>query len=134
MPDETGNPDRGGPAHSDDELARRRAVLEKALTERQQAEAEAARPRRMGSGAGMAAALRLSSEFVAATLVGAVIGWLIDGLAGTKPWGLIVFLLLGFCAGILNVLRSAGVVAEQAMRRDGAKAPDDEQHPPSAES
>jgi ATP synthase protein I len=74
----------------------------------------------------MAAALRLSSEFVAAILVGAAIGWLIDGLAGTTPWGMIVFLLLGFCAGILNVLRSAGLIAEQAAARDGAKAPDDE--------
>jgi F0F1-type ATP synthase assembly protein I len=39
---------------------------------------------------------------------------------------MIVFLLLGFCAGILNVLRSAGLIAEQAAARDGAKAPDDE--------
>ncbi|TIS88531.1 MAG: ATP F0F1 synthase subunit I, partial [Mesorhizobium sp.] len=33
-------------------------------------------------------------------------------MAGTSPWGLIVFLLLGFGAGVLNVMRSAGVVAE----------------------
>jgi ATP synthase protein I len=32
--------------------------------------------------------------------------------AGTSPWGLIVFLLLGFCAGVLNVLRSTGAVAQ----------------------
>lgn len=124
MPDETGGPDRNGPRLSDDELARRREDLAKALAGRAQAEAEAARPEHMGSGAGMAAALRLSSEFVAAIMVGAAIGWLIDGLAGTSPWGMIVFLLLGFCAGIMNVLRSAGMMAEQASRKDGAKAPD----------
>ena len=65
----------------------------------------------------------MSSEFVAGVLVGAAIGWAIDYFAGTSPWGMIIFLLLGFCAGILNVLRSAGLVAEQSMRRDGADAP-----------
>ena len=44
--------------------------------------------------------------------MGVGLGWIIDRLAGTSPWGLIVFLLLGFGAGVLNVLRSAGVVAE----------------------
>jgi ATP synthase protein I len=39
-----------------------------------------------------------------------MIGYLLDLMLSTKPWGLIVFLLLGFCAGVLNVLRSAGVV------------------------
>jgi len=40
------------------------------------------------------------------------LGWFLDRVAGTSPWGLIVGLLLGFGAGVLNVLRSAGVVAE----------------------
>ena len=31
-------------------------------------------------------------------------------LFGTSPWGLIVFLLLGFAAGVLSVLRSAGLI------------------------
>lgn len=59
---------------------------------------------------GYSQALKLSSEFVAAVIVGAMIGYLLDLVLPTKPWGLIVFLLLGFCAGILNVLRTAGVV------------------------
>jgi ATP synthase protein I len=45
-------------------------------------------------------------------VVGAGLGWIIDRVAGTSPWGLIVFLLLGFGAGVLNVLRSAGLMAE----------------------
>lgn len=56
--------------------------------------------------------MKLSSEFISAIAVGVGIGWLIDKVAGTSPWGLIIFLLLGFVAGILNVLRSAGVVAQ----------------------
>ena len=54
----------------------------------------------------MARALRLSSELVAGVLVGAVIGWGIDRLLSTSPFGLIVFLLLGFTAGVVNVVRS----------------------------
>jgi ATP synthase protein I len=63
--------------------------------------------------AGLGAALRLTSEFIAGIVVGSLVGWLIDQVAGTSPFALIVFFLLGFCAGVLNVLRSAGLVAEQ---------------------
>lgn len=62
--------------------------------------------------AGFGQAMKLSSEFVAGVGVGAVMGWLIDKVVGTSPWGLIIFLLLGFAAGVLNVLRSAGKIAE----------------------
>jgi ATP synthase protein I len=51
--------------------------------------------------------LRLSSELVAGVLVGAGLGLLIDRGLGISPWGLVVFLLLGFTAGVLNVARSA---------------------------
>ncbi|WP_275789257.1 AtpZ/AtpI family protein [Pararhizobium gei] len=60
---------------------------------------------------GYRVAVKLSSEFVAAIIVGALLGYLLDHFAGTGPWGMIVLLLLGFCAGVLNVLRSAGMVA-----------------------
>ncbi|WP_414475025.1 AtpZ/AtpI family protein [Microvirga sp. M2] len=55
-------------------------------------------------------AFRLSAEFVAGVVAGGVIGWLVDHFAGTSPWGLIVCLILGFCAGMLNLLRAAGLV------------------------
>jgi ATP synthase protein I len=64
----------------------------------------------------MAIGLRLSSELVAGVLVGAALGWGFDRLLSTSPWGLIVFLLLGFTAGVLNVMRSAGVMAKQSER------------------
>jgi ATP synthase protein I len=60
------------------------------------------------TGAGYALGFRLSSELVAGVLVGAGIGWAIDKVLGIKPWGLIVFLLLGFVAGVVNVIRAAG--------------------------
>jgi ATP synthase protein I len=51
--------------------------------------------------------LRLSSELVAGVVVGAGLGLLLDRWLGISPWGLIVFLLLGFAAGVLNVARGA---------------------------
>jgi ATP synthase protein I len=60
---------------------------------------------------GWARGFRLSSELVAGVVVGAGLGWLIDRWLGSTPWGLMVFLLLGFAAGVLNVMRSAGVAS-----------------------
>lgn len=66
---------------------------------------------------GYGQAVRLSSDFIAGIIVGAALGWGFDKLFETSPWGLIVFLFLGFGAGIMNVLRTAGVVTEPAVRK-----------------
>jgi ATP synthase protein I len=58
----------------------------------------------------IARGFRLSIELVAGVLVGAGLGWLLDWWLGISPWGMIVLLLLGFAAGVLNVMRAAGVV------------------------
>ncbi|MGL4291848.1 MAG: AtpZ/AtpI family protein [Phreatobacter sp.] len=55
----------------------------------------------MGSG------FRYSADFVSAVLVGCGIGYLFDRLLGTRPWGLMIFVVLGFVAGVLNLLRLA---------------------------
>jgi ATP synthase protein I len=69
----------------------------------------------------LARGLRLSAEFVAGILVGAAIGWLLDRWLGTSPWGMIVFLLLGFAAGVLNMMRAAGVVPPNTLDPPGTK-------------
>jgi len=65
-----------------------------------------------GDGAARASAMalgfRLSSELIAGVIVGAGLGWGFDRLLSTSPFGFIVFLLLGFVAGVVNVVRSAG--------------------------
>lgn len=65
------------------------------------------RPADVGPGvSGASRAYRLAAEFVAAIIVGAGLGYGIDLLAGTKPWGMIVLLLFGFAAGVLNIVRA----------------------------
>jgi ATP synthase protein I len=54
-------------------------------------------------------------------VVGAAIGWLLDRWLGISPWGMIVFLLLGFAAGVLNVMRAAGVAASNTLDPPGSK-------------
>lgn len=116
QPDETRNTASGAAEVSEirpEDLARRSRALEAALAQRQAAsKSKKEEESKTGSMAGVGQALKLSSEFIAGVGVGVVLGWLLDHFAGTSPWGLIVFLFLGFAAGVLNVLRSVGVVAE----------------------
>jgi len=65
-------------------------------------EAEAAPPDSAGS-----LAFRFGGEFGAAVLVGALLGYGIDYFAHTSPWGLVIGLVAGFAAGVVNVVRVA---------------------------
>jgi ATP synthase protein I len=64
----------------------------------------------------MARGFQLSSELIAGVVVGALLGWGFDRLLSTSPFGLIVFVLLGFVAGVVNVIRSAGVAPDRTGR------------------
>nr|WP_295469046.1 AtpZ/AtpI family protein [Mesorhizobium sp.] len=117
-PGETGGSGPGIPPAEQrgDDLDKRRRDLEAAIAARRPEKKPDDPASRSDSMAGMGYALRLSSEFIAGVVVGAAIGWFVDRMAGTSPWGLIVFLFLGFGAGVLNVLRSAGLVADQGVK------------------
>jgi len=51
-------------------------------------------------------ALRLAVEMASTLFVGAGLGWLLDRWLDTRPWFLLVFLLLGGVGGLLNVYRT----------------------------
>ncbi len=88
------------------------------------------KPTRFEGVTGYAKGYRLASEFVAGTLVGGLFGYGFDWLFGTLPFGLIVFLLLGFGAGILNMARASNRVPPAQDRLNGAPppaVPDDEE-------
>ena len=55
------------------------------------------------SGAGFA--FKISTELIAALVVGVGIGLIVDNYLGTKPFGLILFFILGSFAGFLNIYR-----------------------------
>ena len=60
-----------------------------------------------GRGSAIGMAYRLSMELVVGILVGGFIGWWLDKWLSTKPIFLLVMLLLGMIAGVVNMLRTA---------------------------
>ena len=52
-------------------------------------------------------AFKMSTELVAAVVVGTIIGFILDEWFGTKPWLILIFFFVGVIAGILNVIKSA---------------------------
>ncbi len=76
---------------------------------------------------GMSRGFRLGSEFVAAIIVGAGLGYLVDLVLSTRPWGLIGLLLAGFAAGVLNVVRTTREMNAATAVAPGTPALDDEE-------
>lgn len=68
-------------------------------------------------GQAMTLGFRVLSEFVAAIIVGAILGWQFDKWLDTAPTLLIVFLGMGTAAGFWNVYRIA--MAPSAPPRKG---------------
>lgn len=62
-------------------------------------------------------AYRLGADFISGILVGLLIGYFVDKGLGTSPWGMVVFIVLGMGAGLLNVIRSYNQIS-QSERQD----------------
>jgi ATP synthase protein I len=107
-------------ASEEDALSKRLRDLDRRLDAKQAERASEERQEQASPQPGWGMALRLGADFAAGVILGAALGWGIDKLFGISPWGLIVFLLLGFAAGILSVLRTAGLMQERIDRGDSA--------------
>jgi ATP synthase protein I len=121
--DDAGRGRKGGSRETPDgDLSARLQRLETQLDRKR----DAAPAREGGSGpassgpSALGRAFRMSSEFVAGVIAGGGLGWLFDRLLGTSPWGMIVLLMLGFCAGIYNVMRAAGFLAPRSGSKPDA--------------
>ena len=57
--------------------------------------------------ASLGKALKISTELVAAVVVGTTLGFILDNWFDTRPWLTISFFFMGVTAGILNVIKSA---------------------------
>jgi ATP synthase protein I len=58
-------------------------------------------------GEAFARAFRFVAELIVGVGVGGFIGWALDRWLGTTPWLLVLFVTLGFAAGLMNVIRAA---------------------------
>mgnify|MGYP000567832983 FL=1 len=61
----------------------------------------------------MGNAFKLSTEFVAAVVVGTIIGFILDSWFGTKPWLIVIFFFLGSAAGMLNIIKVAKLMQKK---------------------
>jgi ATP synthase protein I len=115
---QAGKPGKDDP--SEKELSERLRQLDErlgAIKAGEQAE-EARVSRQEGDPSAIGKAMRLSSEFVAGIVAGALIGWVVDKFAGTSPWGLIILLMLGFAAGVRNLLRASNMLGKTPGKQD----------------
>jgi ATP synthase protein I len=75
--------------------------------DRRIAEAKAASERPMAQPQAEGRGWAIGVEFVGTVLVTTFIGYLIDRAAGSSPWALIVFLMLGFAAGTWRAAKTS---------------------------
>ena len=67
--------------------------------------------------ASLGMALNLSTEMIAAVLVGTIIGYILDSWFDSKPWLIIIFFFVGAAAGITNVVRSAKLMQKNVNKK-----------------
>ncbi len=100
------------------------ARLKAAQNERTEKEVAAVDRRQASKGAGIG--MRIGIELLAAVLVGGAIGLFIDRWLNTSPIFLLAFVVLGFAAGVMDVLRilkglDTSVGLGRAVREKDAK-------------
>ena len=59
-------------------------------------------------------AVRVAVDLVAGIIVGVLIGLALDSWLGTRPWLMLLFFVLGAAAGIMNVMRTARRMEDDA--------------------
>lgn len=113
--------DRDEPPADEAALSARLQRLGERLGQQQPARFSENRQGATSDTSGLARGLQLTAEFAAGILVGAAIGWLMDRWLGTRPWGMMVWLMLGFGAGIRNLMRAGARPPNNAEGPPGAK-------------
>lgn len=116
--------DRNTPPSLEDVEARLAAV--RAQKEKERAAIE----RRRASGQAQGVGFKIAAELVASVLVGAGLGYLLDQWLETPPLFLVLMVLLGFAAALMNIFRimkglDQAVGLGRAMREADTKATDE---------
>jgi ATP synthase protein I len=102
----------------DDDLNKRIAKAQAEIDARE-------RPALASTGRGMGIGFRMASDFAAAVIVGVVLGLGIDTLFKVSPWGVLVCLMLGFMAGVRNVVATATKANRALAQGDATKGEGD---------
>tara|TARA_R110000868_G_scaffold130277_1_gene339899 strand:+ start:7598 stop:7987 length:390 start_codon:yes stop_codon:yes gene_type:complete len=63
--------------------------------------------------------VRYGSGFAGGVLVGTGLGWAVDRVFDVAPWGMLVGLILGFAAGLRNIMREAAAANEENAAKAG---------------
>lgn len=81
-----------------------------------------------GRGTALGEAFKIVAELVVGVIVGGGMGWALDRALGTAPWLMVLFLILGFAAGLSNVVRTARKMqaASEPLQRNAPSVADDE--------
>jgi ATP synthase protein I len=74
-------------------------------------------------------AFKFAGELIVGVVVGGGIGWALDKQFGTAPWLMVVLVILGFAAGLLNVVRSAqrAQAQNEPLQRAAPSVKDDDE-------
>lgn len=131
-PNDDENPARGEISPEEREAFRKRASEIGARLDKAKADARVRQgpdPDSRARGTAMGQAMKIAIELVVGIAVGGFIGKVLDSQFGTAPWLLIVFLMLGFAAGLMNIVRTARRLQAEAepLQRSAKAVPDDEE-------
>lgn len=77
-----------------------------------------------------AKAWSVALDFVVSTVAGAVIGWLIDRWLGSKPWGTLIGLGVGFVVAFVRIIRYSQRSEREELARRSGRSPDAQDRPP----
>jgi ATP synthase protein I len=74
-------------------------------------------------------AFKYSAELIVGVVFGGALGWVLDQQFGTAPWFMILLVILGFAAGLLNLIRSArkAQAENEAQQRAAPPVKDDDE-------
>lgn len=87
-------------------------ALEARLQAAREREKQRNRPKVQGADVNYRSGNRVLADLLGGIFGGLVIGWAIDSLAGTSPWGLLVMLFLGIIVAFRNIIRAANTLPD----------------------
>jgi ATP synthase protein I len=110
-------------------IRRRSAEIGRKLDALKPREVRADAPKGGPSQSAYGAAFKFASELIVGVVVGGGLGWALDRQFGTAPWLMILLVILGFAAGLLNVVRAAqrAQAENEPLQRAAPSVKDDDE-------